>query len=72
MFYSRNVPSSAKRSNFSGMVPSWGLWASKWRLSSSNAKDKQDMKFSGTWGPTNQMIGHKDEFSLLRLEIELP
>ena len=28
--------------------------------------------FLGSWSPTNQMIGHKDGFFLLRLEMHLP
>lgn len=61
-----------KGATYQGWYHRWGHWASKWNLSKSDAKDKWGMRFSGTWGHANQIIGHKDRFSLLRLEIYLP
>lgn len=61
-----------KEETYQGGCHPWGPWISKWRCSSSNVKEKWDMKSSGPWGSTNQMTGHKDGFSLFRLKMYLP
>ena len=70
MLQGRAVAPSAKRCHLPGRA--WGSQASEGRLLSLNTKDTGDVGFSGSWGPTDQTIGHRDGFTLVRSETYLP